>query len=129
MNNPTPNRPLTDIEKELARHMLMRGGPEAATFLVQLEQAEVTPWRCPCGCASINFQIKGHPEAGCGVHVLGDFIFGSEDFPSGVFIFESGGLLKGLEVWGLGGDAPKCLPNFGELRPIEPAEVQPKGRA
>jgi hypothetical protein len=115
------NRPLTDDERELARYMLMRGGSEAMLFLVQLEQAEVTPWRCPCGCASINFQIKGRPKADPGVHILGDFVCGPEDSPSGIFVFESGGILSGIEVYGLAGDAPKLLPAPSELRPFEQA--------
>ena len=119
MNTPVTNRPLTDAERELAHYMLTQGGQEAEAFLAQLEQAEVTPWRCPCGCASINFQIKGQPEADPGVHVLADFVCGPEDFPSGAFIFESGGLLSGIEVYGLAGDAPKSLPSPNELRPFK----------
>ena len=121
MNSLSANRALTSAERDLARHMLTRGGPEGANFLSQLEQAEVTQWRCLCGCASINFQIKGHPEAEPGVHILGDFICGPEDAPSGVFIFESGGLLSGIEVYGLAGDAPKSLPSPDELRSLEDA--------
>jgi len=96
--------------------MLEHGTPEAREFLSQLELAEVTPWKCPCGCASINFQIKGQPEAPPGVHILGDFLMGSGDSTSGAFIFESGGLLSGLEVYGLAGEAPAVLPSFDELR-------------
>ncbi len=122
MNSLSANRPLTSAERELARHMLTRGGLEGANFLSQLEHAEVTPWRCPCGCASINFQIKGHPEAEPGVHILGDFACGPKDAPSGVFIFESGGLLSGIEVYGLAGDAPKSLPNPDELHSLQEAQ-------
>ena len=99
--------------------MLTRGEPEGQQFLAQLEQAEITPWRCPCGCASINFQIKGHPEAEPGVHILGDFYYGPEDFSTGIFIFESVGLLSGIEVYGIEGDALKTLPKPGELRTIQ----------
>ncbi|AJY04817.1 hypothetical protein AK36_3147 [Burkholderia vietnamiensis LMG 10929] len=63
----------------LARWMLEHGEPKARDFLEQLAEAEVTPWRCPCGCGSINFQIKGRDPAPPGVHVLGDFIFGPHD--------------------------------------------------
>lgn len=55
------NRSLSASEYALARWMLENGTPEALAFLKQLDDADVTPWRCPCGCASINFQIKGHP--------------------------------------------------------------------
>lgn len=120
MSAHSANRPLTEQERELARYMLVHGTGEAAAFLAQLENAEVTPWRCQCGCASINFQIKGHPEADPGVHVLGDFECGPEDAPAGAFIFESGGLLAGIEVYGLAGEAPRSLPSPTELRPLEP---------
>ena len=115
------NRPLTSAEQRLARWMLEHGTPQAAAFLPQLELAEVTPWKCPCGCASINFQIQGHPEAPPGVHVLGDYLIGQAEHMSGAFIFESGGLLSGLEVYGLAGDAPTVLPSIEDLRPFEAA--------
>ncbi len=115
------NRPLTPAEQRLARWMLEHGTPEARVFLSQLELAEVTPWKCPCGCASINFQIQGQPEAPPGVHILGDFLFGEGDRVSGAFIYESGGLLSGLEVYGLAGDAPTVLPAVEDLRPFESA--------
>ena len=113
MNQPSTNRPLSASERALAVWMLENGSPEAQAFLGQLADAEVTPWRCPCGCgcASINFQVKGHPPAPPGVHILGDFLCGPEEAPSGAFIYESGGLLSGLEVYALAGDAPAVLPD------------------
>lgn len=114
----TANRPLSASERGLARHMLEHGGPEARKFISQLEAIEVTPWKCPCGCASINFQLVGQPEAPPGVHVLGDFVCGTEEAPSGIFIFESGGLLSGIEVYGMAGDAPALLPSIEELHPL-----------
>jgi len=90
------NRPLSNSERVLAQWMLEHGLPEARPFLDQLDLTEVTQWRCPCGCASINFQIKGHPAAPPGVHVLGDFLSGDPDAPFGIFIFESAGLLSGI---------------------------------
>lgn len=104
------NRPLTASEYALARWMLENGLHEARNFLAQLEKAEVTPWRCPCGCASINLQIKNHPVAPPGVHILGDFLCGPVDAPAGAFIFESGGLLSGIEVYSMATDAPSVLP-------------------
>lgn len=118
MNTAVANRPLTVAERDLARFMLVHGTNEGSAYLEQLENAEVTPWRCPCGCGSINFQIKGHPEAPPGVHVLGDFLFGEQANLAGIFIFESGGLLSGIEVYGLSGDAPAVLPNAEELRAL-----------
>ncbi|MDR1850490.1 MAG: hypothetical protein LBQ75_10670 [Zoogloeaceae bacterium] len=112
------NRPLTLEEQRLARWMLEHGTPEAIAFLPQLELAQVTPYKCPCGCASINFQIQGHPEAPPGVHILGDFWVSEGEHESGAFIFESGGLLSGIEVYGRVGDAPKVLPAIEDLRPF-----------
>ena len=110
------NRELTNHERHLAHWMLEHGEPEAAAFLPQLALAEVTPWRCPCGCASINFQIRGRSEAPPGVHVIADFIFGEEETLSGIFIYESDGMLSGLEVYGLPGEAPQTLPDPEALR-------------
>jgi len=113
------SRPLTVAEHHLAKWMLEQGTPDAKEYLSQLELAEVTPWHCPCGCASINFQIKGHAEPPPGVHVLGDFLLGDSDKLSGIFIFSGGGLLRGIEVYGLAGDAPRVMPGPEELRPFE----------
>lgn len=115
---PGDNRPLTDAERRLARWMLENGNPEGKAFLSQVEMAEVTPWRCLCGCASINFRIKGHPPAPPGVHDLGSFVFGSEKDPCGIFIFESADILSGIEVYGMTTDAPNTLPTPESLRPF-----------
>ena len=112
------NRELTDHERRLVQWMLEHGSPEASAFLPQLEIAEVTPWRCPCGCASINFQIRGKPAPPPGVHPIADFVFGEADTLSGIFVFEKDGILSGLEVYGMVGDAPKSLPKPEALRPL-----------
>ncbi len=113
------NRQLTDHERRLVTWMLEHGGPGASDFLSQVGDAEVTPWRCACGCASINFQIRGKPEAPPGVEVIADFVFGEGDALSGIFLFAKDRILCGLEVYGLAGDAPKSLPQPEELRPFE----------
>lgn len=109
--------PLTFAQVELAQFMLCNGGPEAESYLSQLEKAEATDWRCPCGCASFNFKINGYPEAPPSVHVLSEFLFGPTEAPVGIFIYSSDGILSGVEVYGLGGDAPSDLPSVSELRP------------
>lgn len=111
------NRPLSNAERTLARWMLENGTPEAQAFLEQLELAEVTPWRCGCGCASISFQIMGREPAPAGVNILGDYVCGEVEAPAGAFIFESGGTLAGIEVYALAVDAPSVLP-APPLRPI-----------
>lgn len=117
MTSAEKNRSLTHSEYVLARWMLENGLPEAQAFLEQLERAEVMSWRCPCGCASINFQIQGHPPAPPGVHIIGDFLCGPIDAPAGAFIFESEGLLGGIEVYSMASDAPSVLP-VPPLRPF-----------
>ena len=109
---------MTADEMNLARWMLGHGYPEALAFLPQLEMAEVTPWKCGCGCASINFQIRGRPEVPPGVHILGDYVVGAGDSLSGAFIFASDGILSGIEVYGLAGDAPHVLPSVQDLQPF-----------
>ena len=108
-------RALSAKERRLARWMLEHGTDEAAQFLVQLEKAEVTPWRCPCGCASVNFKVADMPAAPPGVHVLGDFVFYDGEDLAGIFIYSSNNILSGLEVYGLAGDAPNELPEPGGL--------------
>jgi hypothetical protein len=113
------NRALTKFEYRLSRWMLEHGDSGAQAFLPQLDIAEVTPWRCGCGCASINFQVKGYPEAPPGVHSLAHFLFGAEETLSGIFIYESTGILSALEVYGLPGPAPNWLPEPHMLRTLE----------
>ena len=109
-------RPITENEMLLARWMLENGTPEASKYIEQLAVAEVIDSRCPCGCASFNFKIGGLPDAPPGVHVIGDYLLGDEATLAGAFIFESGGILSGVELYGLAGDAPKCIPSPKDLR-------------
>ena len=113
------NRPLTDAERCLARWMLEHGTAEARQYLAQLDAAEVTSWKCPCGCASVKFIIRGYGEPPPGVHVLGDFVTGEGEHQSGAFIFSSNGLLSGIEVYGLANEAPHVLPRPEELSTFE----------
>lgn len=112
------DRPLTLAEEQLIRWMLEHGTLEARGFLSQLEKAKVTAYRCPCGCATIDLSINGLPKPSGGLHVLADFIFGTDDDLSGIFVYEKNGVLAGLEVYGLTGEAPKVLPSLESLRPI-----------
>ena len=99
--------------------MLEHGSSEASLLLPQLELARATSWRCRCGCASFNIVLeRQEPSAASGMHVVADFVFGSDDRPNGIFVFEKGGLLAGLEVYGLAADAPKSLPRSDVLRPF-----------
>ena len=114
-------RPLTENEMLLARWMLENGTSEASRYVEQLAVAEAIDWRCPCGCASFNFKIGGLPVAPPGVHILGDYLFGDETTLAGAFIFESSGILSGVELYGLAGDAPKSIPSPQDLRRFDDA--------
>jgi hypothetical protein len=43
--------------------------------------------------------------------------------PSGIFVFEKDGMLAGLEVYGLAGDAPKSLPVSESLRRFQQSHM------
>ncbi len=115
-----PNRALTAHEMRLVRWMLMNGSTEATALLAQLQEAEVTPERCECGCASIYFRIRGYPPAADGISPVAEFVFGAAGSESGIFVFASGGILSGVEVFGLDGEASSVLPEPWELRPWSP---------
>jgi hypothetical protein len=112
------NRQLSSVEINLIRGMLQHGKPGARPYLSQLERAEVTPFRCPCGCASINLSVDSAPEPTGTLEILADFLFGDESDLSGAFVFQKSGTLAGLEVYGLAGEAPKTLPSIESLRPF-----------
>jgi hypothetical protein len=119
------DRPLTVAEAALVRWLLQHGIPQAAGYLPQFDRARVVS-RCYCGCASIDFAIDGvEPPAGDGIGILADYEWraaGGELF--GVFVFERGGLLAGLEVWSQDGLAPAAaLPEIDQLRPIGTYQV------
>ncbi len=118
MSESASNRELTSEERHLVRWMLEHGTPDAPQFLPQLERAQVLPTYCPCGCASIDFSIDGQPKPTGGLRPIADFIFGSGDELSGIFVFEQSEVLAGLEVYGLAGDAPRTLPSPDSLRPF-----------
>jgi hypothetical protein len=113
-------RLLTRHEQQLITWMLEHASNDASALLPQLELARATSWRCPCGCASFNIVLEGRaaPVATTRMKIVADFDFGPDDQPYGIFLFEKGGLLAGLEVYGLAGDAPKSLPQSEALRPF-----------
>ena len=116
MNTEESNRPLSEQEYRLGRWMLENNTAEARPFLPQLENSDVTCWRRKCGRTSIKFQLRGHPEAPSGVRVLGDFVTGEGEEMAGILVFSSDGLLSGIEVYGMAGQAPKTLPQIKDVR-------------
>ena len=114
------DRPLTEPEASLVRWLLQHGIPQAKDYLPQLDRARVAS-RCYCGCASIDFAIGGVvPPLGDGISILAEYEWkGPRGEMFGVFVFERGGLLAGLEVWSQDGLAEaKSLPSTELLRPI-----------
>lgn len=115
-SQPIPERrALSAAEEQLALWMLEHGGSDAPAFVSQLSNAHVVS-RCACGCASVDFEVKGLPSPHGGLTILGDFLYGADDAPSGVFIFECNGVLAGIEVYSFTGDAPRTLPTPSMLR-------------
>ncbi|MBU6414216.1 MAG: hypothetical protein KGS45_12170 [Planctomycetes bacterium] len=112
-------RPLTDEERTLLRWMLENGGDEARAFLPQLERARATTWKCTCGCASLELNIRGYQTPDCGFNPIVDFGFGTDENgnPHDIFVYELSGVLGGIEVGGFGVNAPRWLPTPEELRP------------
>lgn len=119
MGSTSENRSMTPDELRLVRWMLEHGTPEAKSFLPQLDAVRVTPWRCPCGCASFDFAIEGNPQTNGGIHLIADFLFGDDATLNGIFVFTRSGVLAGVEVYGLAAEASKTLPAPEVLRPID----------
>lgn len=120
---PVPeSRPLTADERALVLWMLEHGGPRAPSYLPHLDSARVVERRCPCGCASIDFSVGGkQAPAGDGLEVLADFQWREAGGGlCGAFVFARGGLLAGLDVWSVDGQAvPAVLPRPEALAPLE----------
>lgn len=117
-NRKNVRRDLTEEERHLTRWLLENAEPGVPKdFLDQLDRAKVSGL-CPCGCASFDLEVEGMPEPTGGMRVLGHFLFGDEETLRGVFVFERGGTLAGVEVTGYAVDAPRCLPSPSELRPF-----------
>lgn len=127
MSTPIPDRrALTPQEFTLARWMLTHGTAEAMPYLRQLDGVRVAS-RCPCGCASIDFEVDGSVAPPGGLAILGDYLFEDTDGAlAGAFIFARNDMLAGIEVYGLAGKAPRALPMPESLRQFD--ETEPRGR-
>lgn len=112
------DRDLTAPERTLVQWLLERGEVDAPQYLPQLQQARVFS-HCSCGCASIDFTVAGKRPTHPSIRVLSDFQWiSSEGYLFGVFVFEQDGLLGGLELWSIDGQAlPSTLPPVAALVP------------
>lgn len=106
-------RPLFAHEFSLARWMLEHGDPAGVSFLNQLAGVRVVA-QCACGCGSLDFAVDGLDPPEGGVRILGDYVVGEERY--GAFIFERGGVLAGIELYGMAVDPPGTLPDPTWLR-------------
>lgn len=116
-------RPLADQERCLIRWMIEHSDADVQKYLGQLENAVVVS-ECPCGCASIDFQIGSTPpNVKAGMQPIANFLYGPEDLSFGAFLFTCDGMLAGLEVYSLT-DTPAPLPNPEDLRAFDKHKVE-----
>ena len=121
MNRTVDVRPLSTPERELIRWLLEHGAPEASRHLSVLDHLQVVG-RCECGCASIDVAVGGNrPVPGAPLNVLADYTFRDASGHLGrVFVFERDGVLAGLEVWSIDGEAAiNRLPSPDVLVPMD----------
>lgn len=109
-------RSLSQEELTLVIYLLNHGSAEAKPFLAQLAGARVVA-HCICGCASVDFSIDGLQSQASGMRTLSDFQWKDEQgHLFGIVLFERGGLLSGLDVWSIDGQAtPFILPSIEVL--------------
>ena len=117
MTDIAEQRPLSDQERALVRWLLEHGEPHASEFLSQLEDVRVVS-RCGCGCASVNFGVRGRtPSCVGGMDILSDYYWHDDEGRAlGVFVFACEELLAGLEIYSLDGlTAGDVLPRHEKL--------------
>jgi hypothetical protein len=106
------NRPLSGYEKELLCWLLQSAAEDNSTFLGQLDAARVVS-RCGCGCATINLSVGDggwHSEGGPQT-LAGRQWMDNAGRLFGVVVFAKAGMLAGLEVYSVDGEAtPTQLP-------------------
>ena len=116
MSPPYP-RALSPTEFKLAdwllEHSTQLHADEKKKFRSQLNEALVVS-RCGCGCATIEFSIAGQKSATGGLRPLSESATRNNEF--GIFIYETGGLLSGLEIYGLANlNLPSEFPALSEI--------------
>jgi hypothetical protein len=102
----------------LVQWLLQHGGRDNSIFLLQLDKAHVVR-QCGCGCASIDFSISGkHPQQH-EMTILADYQWQNDAGQLfGAFVFAQDGLLAGLDLWSIDGQAiPTGLPQIERLVP------------
>jgi hypothetical protein len=106
------NRPLSAYERELLSWLLQNAAADNSRFLEQLDAARVVS-RCGCGCATINLSVGdgGWHSSGGLPTLAGRQWTDNAGRLFGVVVFAKAGLLAGLEVYSVDGEAtPTKLP-------------------
>jgi hypothetical protein len=120
------DRPVTAKEARLIQWLIEHGNSkDAAVFLSQLKNARVVA-RCGCGCASFEFAVGGRRNTpASGMQILSDFKWSDEHgHLFGVYVFARGGLLAGLDLWSIDGEATaSSLPNIEQLVPLHQTQL------
>lgn len=116
MNTPLP-RALSPVEFRLADWLLENStrisADEKKKFRSQLTDAVVS-CRCRCGCATVEFTVAGRKPAVGGLRPLSESVTRNNEF--GIFIYETDGILSGLEIYGLAKlELPSEFPPISEL--------------
>ncbi len=112
------DRALTEQEFKLTKWLLENGPGNNEEYLKQLSDAWVVA-HCPCGCASIDFSIKGVlPDISGGMNIRSEYYWGNcGNGLCGIFVYANNGQLSGLEVWSIDGVVEaKQLPEISQLR-------------
>lgn len=104
-------RELTEGERTMLDWLAHNPTSDTIIPLHELVEISVAA-QCPCGCASIDFAIKGVAVEGSGMQVVADYLYISEQNNlNGCFLFLVNGHIAGIEVWSVdGGETPAVLP-------------------
>ena len=113
------DRPLASNELAVVQWLLEHGDGDNSLFLEQLKSARVVRL-CGCGCASIDFSISGKRPQHFAMRVLSDHQWRNDQgHLFGAFVFEQDGLLAGLDLWSVDGQAmPDSMPPLESLVPF-----------
>lgn len=117
------NRPLNKSERDLLVWLANNLTMSVQAPLNEIPYLEVAS-TCKCGCASIDFSLKGNPISGNdGITVIADYLYKSQsNSQMGCFLFMADGHLAGIEVWSVDGtESPSELPGPSELYSYEQA--------
>lgn len=116
-------RQLTERERETTAWLLEHGNPDAASFASQLAEATVIGV-CGCGCASVDFAIRGRAPEPAGMQILSDFYWiDGHEHTGGIFAFAISGQLAGLEIYSMDGECDVSrLPRLELLTPLPKTE-------